>query len=189
MSNTCHCGMAFVELGSAGCACRSASRWAFAGHQASVAGQCNRFLACLGAAIAGLVFTPALEQVTAYGLFRAWRLAAFLLRATRFGRPCCLPIWSFNIFSHLPSRSSDDFGAATAGPAVAAWGLKRLEVDLALASVRDVLRYAVVAALLGRLRLPAAGVAPSPLPSPSRWGMLAICGCAGRWPIAWPCWR
>src|SRR5262249_373530 len=49
--------------------------------------------------------------------------------------------------------------AATLGPAMAAWGLRRLEVDLGLSSVRDVLRFAAVASVLVVATVPSVGVA------------------------------
>ena len=118
------------------------------------------FLACLGAAMAGLAFTPALEQVTAVWPVSGVGLAAFLLRGNAIWPGVLLANLVLNTFLQLSAPVVLMIStAATAGPAVAAWGLKRLEVDLALASVRDALRYAVVAALLGVAAVPVAGVA------------------------------
>ena len=116
-------------------------------------------LACIGAAAAGLVFTPASEAVTAVWPVSGVALAAFLLWGNGIWPGVLLANLLFHAFFQLSAPAILVIsGAATLGPAAAAWGLKRLEVDLTLSHVRDVLRYAAVAAVLSVAAVPAAGV-------------------------------
>ena len=128
-------------------------------------------LACLGAALAGVAFTPALELVTAVWPVSGVALAAFLVWGNRIWPGVLLANLIFHAL--LPLSASVVLAisaAATLGPAVAAWGLKRLEVDLTLGSVRDVLRFAAVASLLAVAAVPVAGVAAISLTQHLSWG-------------------
>jgi PAS domain S-box-containing protein len=128
------------------------------------------FLACLGAAMAGLVFTPALEQVTAVWPVCGVTLAAFLICGNGIWPGVLLANLVFHVFFHISLVEVLAISAAaTLGPAAATWGLKRLAVDLTLGSVRDVLRYAAVASLFAIAAVPAAGVASMSLVQSLSW--------------------
>ena len=128
------------------------------------------FAACIGAALAGLAFTPALEQVTAVWPVSGVALAAFLIWGYRIWPGVLLANLIFHAFLQVSVLAVFAISAAaTLGPAMAAWGLIRLRVDLTLGSVRDVLRFAAVASLLAIAAVPAVGVAAMAVTQSLSW--------------------
>jgi PAS domain S-box-containing protein len=117
-------------------------------------------LACIGAALAGLGLTPNLEEVTAVWPVSGVALAAFLICGNRIWPGILLANLLFHPFLHvsLPAVLAISV-AATLGPAVAAWVLRHLQVDLSLTSVREVLRYSAIVSLPAVAAVPTAGVA------------------------------
>src|SRR5262245_60462339 len=85
-------------------------------------------LACLGAAIAGLVLTPTLEQVTAVWPVSGVALAAFLICGNRIWPGVLLANLLFHLFLRVsPLTMLAISAAATLGPAASAWALQRLK--------------------------------------------------------------
>ena len=117
-------------------------------------------LACIGAAVAGLAFTPALEQVTAVWPASGVTLAAYLLYGRRVWPGVLLANLFFHVMLQVPLPVALVISlAATMGPGAASWALQHLKIDLALGTVRDVLRFAAVGFVLAVAAVPAFGTA------------------------------
>ena len=117
-------------------------------------------LACLAAAAVGLGVTPGIEKSAVIWPGSGVALAALLI----FGNG----VWPGILLANLLVLTAlgvptavvlATSGAATAGPAIAVWALRRLGVDLSLRGVRDALRFGVISCLQGAFAAPVAGVA------------------------------
>lgn len=140
-------------------------------------------LACLGAAVAGLVLTPTLEQVTAVWPVSGVALAAFLICGPRIWPGVLLANLVFHVFLRVsPPVGLAISAAATLGPAAAALSLRRFKVDLTLGGIRDVLRYAAIVSLLAVATVPTAGVIGMAFTQTWAWEDLADLW--GRWAMA-----
>ena len=107
----------------------------------------------------GLVLSPLLEKVVAIWPVAGVALAAFLICGNRVIPGIFLANLLIHAFLPIPVPAMLALSAAaTAGPALAAWGLRRWGLDLSLASVRDAARFATVAGLQAGIATPTIGV-------------------------------
>jgi PAS domain S-box-containing protein len=140
-------------------------------------------LVCLGAAVAGVVLTPTLEQVTALWPLSGVGLAVFLIWGNRIWPGVLLAnlISNFLLSISAPAALAIS-AAATLGPAAAAWTFRQLKVDLTLGSIREVLRYIAIASVLAFVAVPTAGVAAMAFSQPWSWEQAGDLW--GRWAMA-----
>ena len=116
-------------------------------------------LACLVSAIAGLVLAPAMDNVAAVWPATGMALAALLVCGNRVIPGVLVANLAITALLHLPAPVALTIAAAaTIGPLVTGFILRRLKLDLSLGSVRDAVRYCAVACPLAIIATPALGV-------------------------------